>query len=397
MTNKSGGQQSEPRTGGTAGAASSNNSYPLAKLLLDANNPRFGVRGNTSDQADILDRIVEQFGVDDVLSSIAVNGYFVAEPLVCRMEPGSDLATVAEGNRRLAACLILAGDPRASRHPKRTEQFRRIWQEHGSKKIDPVPVIIVGAGEQQQQLLSYLGVRHITPAQAWDSFAKAAWVAQVVESSELTVADIALMIGDQHRTIDRLLEGFYVMAQLEEAGIFRPEDSIRRGRGSVTAYPFSWVYTILGYSSARRFLGLEDAPPQRDPIKPENLSKATMVVKAMFGDRSKGRNAAIEDSRQLGDLASAVTVPEKASLLEEGRSLVEIQRLTRPIEQRFQEGLQEVRRIQTDLLSGIIEHPLSAIAAEPLLDPASRNRRSATELEKQIRDAVYGSPDDSGP
>ncbi len=54
------------------------------------------------------------------------------------------------------------------------------------------------------------------------------------------------MIGDQHRTIRRLLEGCYFIRQTIEAGEFRPQDSQRRGRGSVTDYPFSWVYTVLG-------------------------------------------------------------------------------------------------------------------------------------------------------
>jgi hypothetical protein len=64
------------------------------------------------------------------------------------------------------------------------------------------------------------------------------------------------MIGDQHRTIRRLLEGYYFSRQTIEAGEFRPQDSQRRGRGSVTEYPFSWVYTMLGYSAARDYLGL---------------------------------------------------------------------------------------------------------------------------------------------
>jgi hypothetical protein len=134
--------------------------YPLAKLLLDENNPRFGGI-KSAGQAAILDHIVEKFGVDDVLSSLAVNGYFEAEPLVCRKNKRSDTATVVEGNRRLAACLILTGDSRASHQRKRSEQFQEIWKTHGQKAVDPVPVILFAADEQEEELLSYLGVRHI--------------------------------------------------------------------------------------------------------------------------------------------------------------------------------------------------------------------------------------------
>lgn len=369
--------------------------YALNKLLLDKDNPRFGMQEKASaTQADILDHIVEKFGVDDVLSSLAVNGYFEAEPMVCRAKRNSDSATVAEGNRRLAACLILVGDARAGRQKTRTDQYRQIWLEHGSKQIDPVPVIIFQAKEQEQELLSYLGVRHIVSSQPWDSYAKAVWVARVIEEGELTIPDVALMIGDQHRTIGRLLQGYYFIKQVIEAGEFRPEDSVRRGRGSVTEYPFSWVYTILGYSAARNFLGLsEDNTEKKNPLNPRNLSKAGLVTRAMFGDRSKGRNSAIEDSRDIGDLAAALANPEKVTLLQKGKTIQEITRLTKSIEERLREGLTEVRVIQGELIAGISEQGVSQELATPLVDLASKNRRTATELERMLKDASEGDND----
>lgn len=366
-------------------------SYPLAKLLLDKDNARFGsLEGKTVSQADILDHIVEKFGVDDVLSSLAVNGYFQAEPLVCRRARNSELATVVEGNRRLAACLIITGDDRASRQANRTEQYRKIWEDHGSKPIDPVPVILFDAQEQEQELLSYLGVRHIAAAQPWDSYAKAAWVARIVEQEQLSVADVALMIGDQYQTVRRLLQGYYFIKQLIDVGEFRPEDSIRKGRGSVSEYPFSWVYTILGYSTARSFVGIDDERTAKKPVAKPNLPKAALVVKAMFGDRSKGKNAAITDSRQIGDLASALADPVKVSLLEQGKTIDEILRLTQPIEQRLRQGLAQVRELQADLLAGIAEQGLAQAVAEPLVSLAGMNRRTAAELERKIKEAATG-------
>ena len=76
---------------------------PLGDLLLDPKNPRFGLQGRSASQEQILDLIVEKFGVNDVLSSLAVNGYFEAEPMVCRRLPDSEQRVVVEGNRWLAA------------------------------------------------------------------------------------------------------------------------------------------------------------------------------------------------------------------------------------------------------------------------------------------------------
>ena len=370
----------------------------IEQLLLDKSNPRFGDLGKkTIEQADVLDHIVTNFGVDDVISSLAVNGYFEAEPLVCQKTKDGKQFTVVEGNRRLAACLILLGDKRAARQVRKTEQFQKIWIQHGKKQIDPVPVIVFEHDKKDDQdILSYLGVRHIASAQPWDSYAKASWVARVVEQSSLPIADIALMIGDQHNTITRMLEGYYFIQQLIETGKFRPEDSQRKGRGSVTEYPFSWVYTMLGYSSTRKFLEIPEDDPKPNPIKNKNLNKASLVTKSMFGDRTKGLSAAISDSRELGDLASTLANPEMVAMLENGKSVQEIIQLSKPIDERLRDGLAQVREIQNSLLSGITEEQVPAEVAEPLLDLASKNKRTAQEIEKKLRETVNPESDDEG-
>ncbi len=365
----------------------------LDMLLLDKDNPRFGDLEKNSSQADILDHIVEKFGVDDVLSSLSVNGYFDAEPLVCKKGPG-EYFTVAEGNRRLAACLIITGGERASRQKKRTADYQKIWNEHGKKPIDPVPVIIFDDDRQSKALLSYLGVRHIASSQPWDSYAKAYWVAKVVEENNLSLNDIALMIGSDQQTINHLLEGYYFVDQLTSTGNFVPSDSVRKGRGSVTDYPFSWIYTMLGYSSTRKFLDIPDKKPVRNPIAPKNLYNASLVVKAMFGDKSKGRNSAIKDSRQLGDLALALSDPEKVTMLEQGKNIEEIIRLTKPIGDRLRLGLAEVREIQNDLVSGMTEQSVPVEIAAPLVDFANKNRRTAQDIEKKLKLVVNPEEDD---
>lgn len=370
---------------------------PLNQLFLDQENPRFGDLSTSASQADILDLIVEKFGVDDVLSSLAVNGYFNAEPLVCRKSADGKRFTVVEGNRRLSACLILTGDSRASHQSKRTVDYKKIWENHGKNQIDPVPVIAFNEDEQEKEILSYLGVRHIASSQPWDSYAKASWVARVIEKSKLPLADVAMMIGDQHKTIARLLEGYYFVKQLEETGHFRPSDSVRKGRGSVSAYPFSWVYTMLGYSSTRKFLELKDASePSNYPIPKANLNKAALVTKSMFGDAPKGRNAAITDSRELGDLASALSSPEKVSMLESGKSLDEIERATKPIDERLRQGLAEVREIQGDLLKALGEQQITPELADPLLSLSTINRRASTDIEKKLRSITEGESDLDG-
>jgi len=378
----------KPVSAPMAGGASKERS--LADLQLDALNPRFGfLEGKLRTQSAVLDHIVDKFGIDDVLSSLSVNGYFEAEPMVCRIGDRGK-AVVIEGNRRLAACLILAGDPRASRHANRTQEAQKVWKQHGQKKIDPVPVIEFAAKTSSTELLSYLGVRHIAGSQPWDSYAKAAWIAKVVADGELSLEDVTAMIGDQYRTTERLLEGYYFVNQLIDEGKFVPENSQRRGRGSVSEYPFSWVYTLLGYSATRSFLDLDAAKDRSKPLAKKNLAKAALVTSAMFGDKSKGQSAAIDDSRELGNLAAALADPEKVTLLEQGKTIAQIDRVTQPLEERLRRGLATIREIQSDLIAGLSEQTIPVSVASGFLRAAGMNRQSAGALEKKLQEISNG-------
>ena len=356
-----------------------------ADLLLDAANPRFGVQNPGRSQTEVLDHIVGRFGVDDILSSLVVNGYFEAEPVVCRRQPESSTYVVVEGNRRLAACLILLEDERARRHERRQAVFASRWRDHGQPPINPIPAVVFEPQEQQEAMLAYLGVRHFASAKSWDSHAKAAWVAKVVEAKALPLARIAEMLGDRHHTVNRMLEGYYLVDQLTRSGHFRPENSIRKGRGSVTDYPFSWVYTILGYVTVREFLDLSSEDARKNPLPPDRLDGGGLLMRAMFGDRARGMSSAIEDSRELGALASAFASADKVCLLEQGKSLAEAEQLAQPIEKRLPEGLAAIRDELRDLVGRLSEQAIGEAVAAEVLPASGRNRRSATELDRKLR------------
>jgi len=366
---------------------------PLSDLLLDANNPRFGGLGRKNPtQVEVLDHIVEVFGVEDLLSSLSINGYFEAEPLVTRETP--DGLVVAEGNRRLAACLMLIGDQRAVRQADKAAEHVKRWKEHGSPSVDPAPVIKFSGESSKKGLLSYLGVRHISAAKSWDSFAKAAWVADVVAQHHLSVTEIAKMIGDQHRTIDRLLQGFYVVKQLIRKGQFNPENSVRSGRGSVAEYPFSWVYTILGYTSTRLYLELETSQGGPDPINESNLKKGAVLMTAMFGDRSRGRSSSVRDSRQLGSLASMLANPETLTMIEQGKTVDEIAVATQNIEDKLRQGVHAVRETLRDLVARLDESPVHGDIALAMVKPSEGAASLSASLVRKLKEMAMAGPDD---
>ena len=175
------------------------------------------------------------------LVSIAVNGFFDSEPLVgIRLEKEKRIR-ILEGNRRLAACLILTGDARAAGQKRLREQYSKMHEENGRKRVNPVPVIVYKGKNAWKEVLPYVGVRHIVGFLEWDSYAKAAWVDQVLRDHRLSLKEVMEMLGDKNDTARRMLAGYRFVNQLIRTGQFRPDQSQRKGRGSNPDYPFSWV------------------------------------------------------------------------------------------------------------------------------------------------------------
>lgn len=365
----------------------------IEDLELDVENPRFGEDSSSSDtQVDVLNNIVKNYGVTDVISSIAVNGYFSAEPMVVR-ENNNKKFTVMEGNRRLAACLILKNDDRARDQVNLHQQYIDKYNSHGCPKIDPVPAIVFedDDGVDKKSLISYLGVRHIVSTKDWDSYAKAAWISRTIKEGDMSVSDISTMIGDRNSTIKRLLSGYNFIKQMESAGKYNKDDSVKKGRGSNTSYPFSWVYTLLSYKSIQDFVGLSDNPTDPNPIDEKKLDNAKLLMTAMFGNKNKGQNSQVKDSRNLGVLAEIVASPEKVILLKQGKDVEDINDLTQPIGDRLTSLMLEIRSKLDECLTRVGREDLpmqDAIQLNIYLEQISKQFRS---FRVSINEAITGS------
>ncbi len=362
----------------------------LADLHLDTRNPRFGGRaGELKSEVAVLDTIVEKFGVEDVLSSLAVNGFFGAEPLVGLRDRKTGAVRIVEGNRRLAACLILANDKRAVNQAARVRASQLLQKEHKKPAISEIPVLVFEENEWKNELLPYLGVRHIAASQPWDSYAKAAWISQVLESGDLSLDDVIQMIGDQHRTTPRMLEGFYFVHQLMDEARFKPSDSLRKGRGSNPEYPFSWVYTALGYSPVRRWLGMEDMSEgtTKEPVPKKRLDDAEDFMVYLFGNMSKSRPAAINDSRNISDLAKAIADPERRLLLKRGKTVSEVIELTKPAQERVVSGLMDAQDALGGVLVTLSEGEIKTDQAKELVEPSKKVMTLARDVHSRIKKA----------
>lgn len=364
---------------------------PLDKLELDPNNPRFGsTDGKSKTQSEILDTIVDEYGIEDVISSLAVNGYFPAEPIICTKRKAGGKYVVVEGNRRLAACLVLAGDARAKNHARRSANYQKMQATHGKPPIREIPVIWFEEGESPKELVSYLGVRHLAASMPWDSYAKAAWIAEVVKDGSLSTDDISMMTGDKNKTISRLLHGFYVIRQLVDTGHFNPDACIKKGRGSNAEFAFSWVYTLLGYPPSRARLGIADVP-RPNPIPKEKLEDAGIVFTRLLGNRedktATGRPA-IEDSRYISDYAAALADDRYFKRIAQGMTLEEIEEELQPTSIRFAEGLDDIEKKLGELVTIVSKEPPDAGDAAKFLPQMAKISNMTESLKETLVKAL---------
>lgn len=264
---------------------------PIEQLHLDARNPRIEELGEDLSQERILELLWREYSVDEVAMSIAQNGFFPHEPLFVTEE--SDKLVVVEGNRRLAAVRLL-------RQPELRKQLQATSLPNISEKaandLGLLPVIRC----KRDTIWQYVGFKHVNGPQAWDSFAKAKYIAWVKNSLGIDLGDVARTIGDTHSTVIRLYRAYMALQQVESKGVYSPDQRTRRH------FSFSHLYTGLDYPGIRAFTRVADLdPPKTNPIPPKRLKEFGELCCWLWGDKTKGKDALIRsqnpDLRRLDE------------------------------------------------------------------------------------------------
>ncbi len=158
----------------------------VADLLLDADNPRLPEERQGVSQAALLRYLYDNSALDELVRSLADNGFFEHEPLITVAGPGRGKFTALEGNRRLAALKILLKAPEAEE-----EGIQAALEEEPSKErlkeLSEVPCYVVA---DRDEVHKYLGFRHIGGIKTWSAEAKARYL--------VSEADRAVELGSQN-------------------------------------------------------------------------------------------------------------------------------------------------------------------------------------------------------
>jgi hypothetical protein len=156
-----------------------------------------------------------------------------------------------------------------------------------------VPVLVY---QDRDEVVPYLGFRHITGARKWGPFQKARFIAYLVTEGH-ALDDIEGLVGDNTQVIKKLYQQFIVYEQARALDF--PVQHVRRS--------FSLLEVTLGQRAIKKFLGVPHRLPTGpvDYVVPEECGgELEEVLTWVFGDGT--RSAVITDSREIPELARVI-------------------------------------------------------------------------------------------
>jgi hypothetical protein len=361
------------RTTKTGPTADPGNPTPLppGSLSLDEANPRLAGQ-NLQNQDDILAWLWKHKAVREVLDSIAASGYWKHEELFAARESGK--LVVIEGNRRLAAVKILL-EPRLQKLVGLREPPKLSTEVLGT--IKELPVIVA----TRESLWEYVGFKHVNGPQEWDSIAKAEYIHRVHTQFRVPIDRIASTIGDNQNVFaKRVYRGYVVLKQAEDAGLFSREDSYQ------PKFPFSHLWTALGYSAVQTFLGLTpQKATTKNPVPKAKQENLRDLMLWLFGSGERNIEPRIrQQNPDLRRLVDALDSPRGLKVLRAGlplRSALEASRgdaiLLEEALERANDELRNAKRYVATGFSG----------DQAILDTATAIEAIAASLVKEMNDA----------
>ena len=331
----------------------------IDKLKFDKNNPRLPQKliGNEK-EADVIDYMLRNGNILELMKSIAETGYSDAEPLLVVLDMADDKYIVVEGNRRLTAIKLL-NNPKLAK--VRRESISEIITEADIIPED-VPVIVY---DRREEVLDYLGYRHITGVKDWGPLEKARYLDQLYivhkgERNKGTIySKLAKMIGSKANYVCKLHQALKLYDRANDKAYFGAEISEEQ-------ISFSLITTALGYNEILEFLGLNK--PQSGILENLNEKNYEKLFLWLFDKESKK----IFDSRQIKDLAEIVAKPIALAKLESGSTIEEAVLYTEAPSKAFMEMLESAKRSLKQASEAIMQLSEEPPGAKKLLEESEK-------------------------
>jgi hypothetical protein len=293
----------------------------VSQLLLDEKNPRLP-ESVVRDQKSMLDYIADTTAIEELMEAIGENDFFPGEPLIVVKHPRQKgMFIVVEGNRRLTALKLLQDPANCSKPGARMREIA----QNARHRPSHVPVV---ERPTREDVLPYLGFRHITGIKQWEPLAKARYIEQIFELTDKSASpkerysDVARTIGSRRDHIKRSLDALAVYNVINDNDFYGieglTEESIK----------FAVLSTAIADDKIGNFVGVSEKDErgnviQKDPIvnsislKQNEISELTHWL---YEKNEKGKTK-VGESRNLRELAAVIENPRALEAFRKGSPL----------------------------------------------------------------------------
>src|SRR5215813_7762779 len=297
-------------------------------LDLDPHNPRLPEELNGAPQRELLRYLYENLVLDELAQSFIDNGFFMHEPLII-MPSKKGRFTVLEGNRRLAALIILHHRPEAE-----DLSFDIEVRKSDLARLRKIPCYEV---KSRSEVYGFLGFRHIGGIKTWGAEAKARYIAREVDDavkrgSKSPFKDVGKRVGSNTQSIRN---SYIALALLRYA-----RDEFSADVKTLQNERFGVWQRALNSPLIRDYIGFPDAREYQE-IRSAVRGLKERDLKRVLSDltpASDSKKAVVEDSRDITDYGRILSNKRAEEILskykdfEVARQAVDIEELPKRLE-----------------------------------------------------------------
>jgi hypothetical protein len=280
----------------------------LEELKLDPMNPRLGRNNTRPDlpQADILE-LMKDWTLDELaVSFLESGGFWTHEAVLATKERlyGKNQLVVLEGNRRLAALMLL--NEALNGRPV-SKKWADIAQDAKPPKnlFTRIPYIEV---DTREDIESFLGFRHVTGIKEWRPAEKAEYIAKLIDERGMDYEQVMKKIGSKTQTVRQNYISYRLLLEIEEA-VDVPDENLEDR--------FSVMYLSLRTKGVQKYLHIDiqaDPKKAKRPVPKAHLDSLARFALWLFGDED--RDPLFTDSRKVDDFGRILESRKAVEYLE---------------------------------------------------------------------------------
>lgn len=274
-------------------------------LDLDPENPRLPEEYHNQPASTLLKYFYDNMVLEELAQSFIDNGFFVHEPLIV-VPKARRRYTVVEGNRRLAALMILFRRPEAE-----DLTFDIDASPEDLARLRRVPCYVV---QRREEVYRFLGFRHIGGIKKWGAEAKARYLIREVEDavhseSSSPFRDVGKRVGSNAQGVRSSVTAFLILRHARDEYSINVR-SLQNERFSVwqRALNAPNIRAEIGFGEPREYSEIVAALPGLN-------EKGLRRVLAELTPDPTTRKAVVEDSRDLTDYGRILANKRAATVL----------------------------------------------------------------------------------